>query len=117
VILIADKGGSNGIQKIRCDTGILENLIHQIEEAVSLVVGIGVNPSIWIGRATSTSGITIEATPTLSVLKDHDFAGEDIRMIEYSLHQPPNQIGIGASSVFPLRVDFDQDHIVGSYDA
>ena len=78
------------------------------------VVSIRMDFCIRIRIPGSCTRITIQASPTLAVLKDNHFARKHIRMIQDALYETPDEVAIRAPSVFPLSIDLYEDDILWS---
>jgi hypothetical protein len=107
---ISDKGTPNGIEQIRGDAGITEKIVNEKKKTLILIIGIGVDTCIRIIRFS----ITIQTSPSLTVFENDYLPPETIGMIQEALDQAPDEIAVGAPTVFPLGIHLDQNDIVGS---
>ena len=88
----------------------MESSVYKIVEALTFVIGIGMDAAVRI--ASPTPSISIQASLALTVFKDYYFTGEAVGMVQNSLDQATDKIGVCGSAILPLGVHLDQDDIV-----
>jgi len=108
MIVFANEGETDGVEKIGRNPGIVEYPVDEVEEGMALVHGVGSDLAVPV-----PGNIAGEAAPPLAIVKDHDFAPEAVRMSEDSVDQAADDVAVRAASALPLGVDLDQDHVVG----
>jgi hypothetical protein len=116
MIGVWNEGGPNGVEKIRTHRMVFENGVNQIIHGEGrLLLGVYVYSIIYVGPLRIVSPgiwIAIEAPFALAVLEDHDLPLKTVRMLENSIDQSSQEIGVCCASALPLAVYFDQHHVV-----
>ncbi len=75
-----------------------------------------------VGRQLVILGIVVDAIEAirgseLGVFSDHDLSHEALRMIDNTADHSAQEIGVRATSLGPLVVDLDDNHIIPGQDA
>ncbi len=109
VVAGLDKPVAQGIEEDGRNRLAGEDGVHEIEEAVGPVVGVGLHGGVpLVGGAR----VAIQAAPALAVFHDHHLAREAVGVIEDPLDQAADDVAVGAAAMLPLGIDLDEDHVI-----